>query len=126
MAAAIALSIPASPVARERLGLPEKAAPVAPVAPVALAAAPPEVTDIIVGRCSMCHGSTPVWRGLAIAPKGVLLDTPELIERWRQEVRLHSGYTRAMPPNNLTEMTEEERAIVRAWGAPARKAASLQ
>lgn len=123
MAAAIALSIPASPVARERLGLPEKAAP---VAPVALAAAPPEVTEIIVGRCSMCHGSTPVWRGLAIAPKGVLLDTPELIERWRQEVRLHSGYTRAMPPNNLTEMTEEERAIVRAWGAPARKAASLQ
>ena len=64
----------------------------------------------------MCHASLPVWDGVAIAPKGVKLDTPELIQRWRGEVRIQAALTRAMPPNNLTEMTDEERAVLRAWG----------
>ena len=35
---------------------------------------------------------------------------------------MQAAFTRAMPPNNLTEITEEERAKLRAWGAPARRA----
>lgn len=123
MLAAVAASVPASPVARDRFGMPERAAP----APShALAQAPQEVADVVVSRCSMCHAALPVWPGLAIAPKGVMLDTPQEIERWRREVRLQAGLTRAMPPNNLTEMTEAEREILRAWGAPPQKAAALQ
>jgi uncharacterized membrane protein len=80
------------------------------------------VTDIVVSRCSMCHGDNPAWPGLAIAPKGVLLDTPERIERWREQVRMQAGLTRAMPPNNLTEMTDDERSQIRLWGASQRAA----
>lgn len=118
--AAVAISIPASPVARDRLGMAER--PIAQ-ASVALARAPEEVVDIVTSRCSMCHAALPVWPGLPIAPKGVLLDTPEHIQRWKRDVQMQSALTRAMPPNNLTEMTDAERAIVRAWGAPGKSAA---
>jgi uncharacterized membrane protein len=97
---------------REKMGLAERV----PVQVAGLAKAPDHVTDIIVSRCSMCHGDNPAWPGLAIAPNGVLLDTPERIQRWSAQVRLQSGLTRAMPPNNLTEMTNEERAQIRDWG----------
>jgi uncharacterized membrane protein len=119
--AAIAITIPASPVARDRMGMAEL--PV-PAAKIALPAAPQEVADVVISRCSMCHAALPVWPGLAIAPKGVLLDTPELIERWKHEVQIQAGLTRAMPPNNLTEMTDAERAIIRLWGET-KKAAAL-
>jgi uncharacterized membrane protein len=119
--AAIAITIPASPVARDRMGMAEL--PV-PAAKIALPAAPQEVAEVVISRCSMCHAALPVWPGLAISPKGVLLDTPELIQRWKHEVQIQAGLTRAMPPNNLTEMTDAERAIIRAWGE-SKKAATL-
>ena len=34
------------------------------------------VNDIMEGRCAMCHAAEPLWDGIAIAPKGVLLETP--------------------------------------------------
>jgi uncharacterized membrane protein len=123
VALAIAASLPASPVAREKFGLADPA-PRAQTAAASQPQAPADVAEIVVSRCSMCHAQTPVWPGVAIAPKGVLLDTPELAQRWREQVRLQAGFTRAMPPNNLTEITEEERAILRAWGSPARGANS--
>jgi uncharacterized membrane protein len=109
---AVAISASSSPSVRERFGMTEQA----PIVLAGLPQAPPEIVDIVVSRCSMCHAATPVWPGTAIAPKGVRLDTPEEIQRWRDPVRLHAGHTRAMPPNNLTEMTDEERAALRAWG----------
>ena len=125
VALAIAASLPASPVMREKFGFAEPAAPAA-AALAQAKAAPAEVAEIVVSRCSMCHSDTPAWPGVAIAPKGVLLDTPERVERWRDQVRLQAAFTRAMPPNNLTEITEEERAKLRAWGAPARRAADAR
>ena len=64
----------------------------------------------------MCHAQEPVWQGIYTAPKGVLLDSAEMVERWRHEIIVHAGYTRAMPPNNLTEMTPDERVVIRNWG----------
>ena len=119
--AAIAITIPASPVVRDQLGMAESPAP---AAKIALAAAPQDVAEVVTSRCSMCHAALPVWPGLAIAPKGVLLDTPEHIQRWKHEVQIQAGLTRAMPPNNLTEMSDAERAIIRAWGET-KKAAAL-
>ncbi len=119
--AAIAITIPASPVVRDRMGMAELPAP---VSKIALPAAPQEVVEVVTSRCSMCHAAFPVWPGLAISPKGVLLDTPEHIQRWKHEVQIQAGLTRAMPPNNLTEMTDAERAIIRAWGE-SKKAAAL-
>lgn len=106
------IAMATSPAGRERLGL-------APLAPIRVAAAlpkaPANVVDIVESRCSMCHSSQPVWQGIQIAPKGVLLDTPEHIERQADAIRTMAVMSHAMPPNNLTEMTPQERAQLAAW-----------
>ena len=77
--------------------------------------APDAVVTIIQGRCSMCHGAEPLWPGIALAPKGVHLDTPQSIQRQKSAIRLHSVLSRAMPPNNITDLTLEERRILAQW-----------
>jgi len=74
-----------------------------------------QVSDIVQGRCSMCHSAEPGWQGLAWAPKGVVLDTPEAVARHAREIWLQSGLTHAMPPANLSYMEEVERAAIRRW-----------
>jgi uncharacterized membrane protein len=74
-----------------------------------------EAVLAIQSRCSMCHAREPVWSGITAAPKGVRLDTAEEIARHREAIRVQAVLTHAMPPNNLTEMTLEERRIVAAW-----------
>jgi uncharacterized membrane protein len=69
----------------------------------------------IQSRCSMCHASEPAWAGLATAPKGVRLDTPEEIDRHAAAIHVQSVLTHAMPPNNITDMTLDERRSVAAW-----------
>ena len=49
------------------------------------------------------------------APKGVLLDTPERIARFAPAIRMQAVLTHAMPPNNFTQMTDEERAVLARW-----------
>ena len=71
----IAISMTTAPGAREALGL----ASLAPAQTYASASAavpkpPEEVVDIVMSRCSMCHAAVPAWDGIAIAPKGVLLE----------------------------------------------------
>ncbi len=39
------------------------------------------VEEIVMSRCSMCHAAEPVWAGIVTAPKGILLDAPEHIQR---------------------------------------------
>jgi uncharacterized membrane protein len=75
----------------------------------------------IQSRCSMCHAPAPLWPGITAAPKGVRLDTPEAVRRHGEAIRLQSVLTRAMPPNNLTGMTLEERRAVAAWLDEARR-----
>lgn len=77
----------------------------------------------IQSRCSMCHASEPVWAGIAVPPKGVRLDTPALIARHAEAIRIQAVLTHAMPPNNLTEMTADERRSVAAWLADAHSSA---
>jgi uncharacterized membrane protein len=74
-----------------------------------------EAVLAIQSRCSMCHAAEPVWDGIPIAPKGVRLDTPEEIARHAEIIRVQSVLTHAMPPNNITEMTLDERKAVAAW-----------
>ena len=79
--------------------------------------APKAVAEVVSTRCSMCHAAAPVWDGIAIAPKGVVLDTPEAIERAKDRVRLYAALTQAMPPNNITGITPDERLVLAHWGA---------
>jgi uncharacterized membrane protein len=84
-------------------------------APAAVTASFDEAVLAIQSRCSMCHAAEPVWEGIPIAPKGVRLDTPEEIARHAELIRIQSVLTHAMPPNNITEMTLEERKAVATW-----------
>ncbi len=86
-----------------------KSAPQGP--PVAFA----EVQKIIAQRCLSCHADKPTLPGLAEAPKGVKLDTPERVRALAAQIQQQTVQSRAMPPGNLTAMTEEERALLARW-----------
>ena len=80
-----------------------------------------DVEYIVLSRCSMCHSQEPLWEGMAVAPKGVILETQEQIRRHATPIALQAVYTHAMPPGNITEMEEEERQLLAVWidaGAP--------
>ncbi len=74
-----------------------------------------EVSDIVMGRCSMCHAAQPAWDGIAVAPRNVKLETPEDIARHAREIYLQAGITHAMPPANVSFMEPEERAMIADW-----------
>jgi uncharacterized membrane protein len=74
-----------------------------------------EVKQVLDTRCVSCHADKPAFPGLAEAPKGVKLDTPERIEAQRVQIHAQTVLTRAMPPGNITKMTDEERALLDRW-----------
>jgi uncharacterized membrane protein len=76
--------------------------------------APPEVVDIVQLRCMMCHAPEPMEE-IGEAPKGVLLDTPEHIARFAPAIRQQAVLTHAMPPNNFSQMTDDERRTLARW-----------
>jgi uncharacterized membrane protein len=82
-----------------------------PADPVSFAA----VEEVVIGRCSMCHMSEPVWEGIGSPPKGVMLDTPERIRAHARDIYLVAARTTAMPPANVSEITPEERRLLAAW-----------
>ena len=99
-------------------GLALVAAVVAALAPRKLDGAPvsfAEAKQVIDRRCLSCHAERPGFQGLAEAPKGVKLDSAERIEAQRVAIRQQSVLTRAMPPGNLTAMTDDERALLDRW-----------
>lgn len=71
--------------------------------------------DVVIGRCSMCHGAEPVWGNLMIPPKGVVLDNDADIALQARNIYLQAGISRAMPPGNITEISDEDREILVAW-----------
>jgi uncharacterized membrane protein len=89
----------------------------APAEPVTFA----QAEEVVLGRCSMCHTAEPVWEGIVAPPKHVMLDTPERILAYADQIYLQAAHTHAMPPGNITEITPEERKILALWveaGAP--------
>lgn len=111
VAAAIYISMLSNPTGRERLGL--KA--LKPVKVASLVTVPKSVDDILSSCCGMCHAAEPVYLGIITPPKGVMFDTPQLIVRHADAIRLHSVRTAAMPPNNITQMTLAERRVLADW-----------
>ena len=85
----------------------------------ALPTPPPftQVADIVLSRCSMCHAAEPVWDGIAAPPQGVLLDSPEQIRLHAKLIEIVAVRSNAMPPGNVTEMTNEERTVLASWFA---------
>jgi uncharacterized membrane protein len=79
--------------------------------PVAFA----EVKQVIDTRCVACHADRPSFQGFPEAPKGVKLDTPERIRAQALQIHQQTALSKAMPPGNLTGMTEPERALLDRW-----------
>jgi uncharacterized membrane protein len=73
------------------------------------------VKQVLDLRCLACHAEKPSFQGLAEAPKGVKLDTPERIEALRLQIHQQTVLSRAMPPGNITAMTDEERVLIDRW-----------
>ncbi len=99
-------------------GLVLLAAVAAALAPRTLTGSPVPLADakqVIDRRCVSCHAEKPAFPGLAEAPKGVKLDSSERIEAQRLAIHQQTVLTRAMPPGNLTGMSDEERALLDRW-----------
>ncbi|MGV6812682.1 MAG: urate hydroxylase PuuD [Brevirhabdus sp.] len=79
-----------------------------------------EVSDIVLGRCSMCHAEEPGWDGIAVPPRQVVLETPAQVARQARLIYLQSGITHAMPPANLSFMEASERQAIIDWFEGAR------
>ena len=80
-----------------------------------------EVNSIIQNRCVSCHSSRPTDEVYTAPPNGVMYDTPENIAKLKEKIMQRVVVTKTMPQNNKTNMTEEERDLIRCWieqGAP--------
>jgi uncharacterized membrane protein len=81
-----------------------------------------EIRPVLEQRCTVCHAARPTFAGFAGPPGGVVLETPEDIARQAEKIHAQAVLTTAMPPGNLTGITEEERRLLAAWhaaGSPA-------
>jgi uncharacterized membrane protein len=74
-----------------------------------------QVAEIVSARCSMCHTSQPVYAGITAPPEGIRLDTPGRIHAAADLIDEVAVRSNAMPPGNVSRMTEAERNLLAAW-----------
>ncbi len=74
-----------------------------------------KVRETVSSRCSMCHAAEPVWEGIVVAPKHVILDNDLSIARYAREIYLQAGLSHAMPPANVTAIETQERQMIVDW-----------
>jgi uncharacterized membrane protein len=74
-----------------------------------------QVNSIIQQRCISCHSSKPTDDVYTVAPNGVKYDTPIEITAKKELILQRVVLTNTMPQNNKTNMTLEEREIIRCW-----------
>jgi uncharacterized membrane protein len=74
-----------------------------------------EVNVIIQQRCVSCHSSRPTDEVYTAPPNGVKYDTPQEIFAKKELIMQRVVITKTMPTNNKTNMTPEERDIIRCW-----------
>ncbi|MBU1175044.1 MAG: urate hydroxylase PuuD [Alphaproteobacteria bacterium] len=75
----------------------------------------PAVRDTVQGRCAMCHTAEPYHDGVLSPPKDVILDNEVAIVAHARQIALQAGYSKAMPPGNISFMEPEERALIVTW-----------
>lgn len=67
-----------------------------------------QVQAVVAQRCVLCHNAQ-------LANKGVRLDTAEQIRAHAQQIYQQAVVLKAMPMNNATGITDEERALLARW-----------
>ncbi|OUD10151.1 cysteine desulfurase [Marivivens niveibacter] len=81
----------------------------------AMAAEFEDVTNIVLGNCSMCHASEPSWPGINVPPKGVILENPQQIANHAKQIYTQAGVSHAMPPPSASFIYPEDRATLIRW-----------
>ena len=79
--------------------------PVVAAAPVPTFA---QVQAVVQQRCVLCHNAQ-------VQNKGIELDRPELIRQNAMALHQQAVVLKAMPLNNATQITDEERALLGRW-----------
>ncbi len=74
-----------------------------------------EVNAIIQNRCVVCHSAKPTDDVNKVAPNGVMYDTPDQIVMKKDLIMQRVVITKTMPQNNKTNITQEERDLIRCW-----------
>jgi len=67
-----------------------------------------QIQPVIANRCYGCHGQ-------AMQMKNIRLDSAALLAQNAQAVYQQTVVLRAMPINNATQITEDERALIKKW-----------
>ncbi len=73
------------------------------------------VRAIVGSRCIMCHSPVPTFPGYTQPQAGVLLHTPADLVQNAPRLYQQVIVTRIMPLGNITQITEQERAVLAAW-----------
>jgi uncharacterized membrane protein len=74
-----------------------------------------DIRPIVMERCTNCHSASPTHIAFPAAPLGVMLDTDQQIRTEAARIHQQTVVLKAMPIGNLTQMSEEERAMIDAW-----------
>ena len=67
-----------------------------------------QVQAVINQRCTLCHNAQ-------AQQKGIALHTPELIQQHAQAIYLQAVVQKLMPMNNATQISDDERALIKRW-----------
>ena len=74
-----------------------------------------DVLPIIQARCVSCHATKPTQEGIAAPPKGVVLEQPVQIRALAAAINQQAAVAKAMPPGNMTHITDAERRMIARW-----------
>ena len=74
-----------------------------------------QINNIIQQRCISCHSARPTDNVYTAAPNGVVYDTPNDISKKVDAIMQRVVVTKTMPQNNKTNMTPDERELIRCW-----------
>lgn len=74
-----------------------------------------QIYSIVQTRCVSCHSSQPTDDTWTAPPNGIVYDTPQDIQKLTDKIMQRVVVTKTMPQNNKTNMTPEERELIRCW-----------
>ena len=75
-----------------------------------------QIQQVVNNRCVACHAVKPTQVGFISPPLGLVLETDAQIKQNAVKIAT-TVQTRYMPLGNLTQMTDEERALIASWYA---------
>ena len=73
-----------------------------------------DVQAVLAQRCAGCHAEHPTL--VASAPAGLMLDSADRIVQGKARIVRQAVELQAMPPANLTRITDTERDLLARWG----------